>query len=115
MVDCTPEVFSLSRDDYDLVNTSVSGATFEPPKCSKCGDEGLHVCIPLVAQKLLDDKEFIHIMARKIFGTRPIFCHFCGKSEKDVKHFIMGPSNICDDCVVLCGEVIAERKGKCQK
>jgi tRNA G26 N,N-dimethylase Trm1 len=81
----------LSKGDYDLVNTSVSGATFEQQKCSKCGEEGLHVCIPIVAQKLLDDKEFVKKMANK----------------KEVKKLLNGPVAICNECVTLCNETLA--------
>jgi ATP-dependent Clp protease ATP-binding subunit ClpX len=41
-------------------------------------------------------------------------CSFCGKPQSEVKQLIAGPSAyICDECVVLCGEVIGE--GKPQK
>jgi hypothetical protein len=36
-------------------------------------------------------------------------CSFCGKSRQDVKLLIAGPrAHICDECVSLCGEIIAE-------
>ncbi len=36
-------------------------------------------------------------------------CSFCGKSQKEVKKLIAGPSvYICDECVTLCNEIIAE-------
>lgn len=38
-----------------------------------------------------------------------IFCSFCGKSQKEVKKLIAGPTvYICDECVELCNEIIAE-------
>ena len=38
-------------------------------------------------------------------------CSFCGKSQRAVGHLIQGPvALICNECVVLCGEIIAERQ-----
>ncbi len=36
-------------------------------------------------------------------------CSFCGKSQKEVKKLIAGPSvYICDECIQLCNDIIAE-------
>jgi ATP-dependent Clp protease ATP-binding subunit ClpX len=36
-------------------------------------------------------------------------CSFCGKSQDEVKKLIAGPSvYICDECIELCNEIIAE-------
>ena len=36
-------------------------------------------------------------------------CSFCGKSQNDVRKLIAGPSvYICDECVELCNDIIAE-------
>ena len=42
--------------------------------------------------------------------TRLLKCSFCGKSEKEVKKLVAGPDDvyICDGCVELCSQVIAE-------
>ena len=39
-----------------------------------------------------------------------LYCSFCGKSNKEVKKLVAGPSNvfICNDCVKLCAEMIKE-------
>jgi ATP-dependent Clp protease ATP-binding subunit ClpX len=38
-----------------------------------------------------------------------LICSFCGKSHDEVVRMIAGPSVfICDECVALCNEVIAE-------
>ena len=38
-----------------------------------------------------------------------LFCSFCGKSQEEVKKLIAGPSvYICDECIQLCNEIIAE-------
>lgn len=40
-------------------------------------------------------------------------CSFCGKSQHEVRKLIAGPSVfICDECVDLCNEIIAEEFGK---
>ena len=36
-------------------------------------------------------------------------CSFCGKSQKEVKKLIAGPTvYICDECIALCNDIIAE-------
>jgi len=36
-------------------------------------------------------------------------CSFCGKSQKEVKKLIAGPTvYICDECISLCNDIIAE-------
>ncbi len=38
-------------------------------------------------------------------------CSFCGKSQKEVKKLIAGPGvYICDECIDLCNDIIAEEK-----
>ncbi len=38
-----------------------------------------------------------------------LFCSFCGKSQGEVKKLIAGPAvYICDECVALCNDIIAE-------
>lgn len=47
-------------------------------------------------------------------SSRLYHCSFCGKSQKEVKKLIAGPSNvyICDECVHLCVDIIAEESEK---
>jgi len=41
--------------------------------------------------------------------TTPLKCSFCGKGQEEVKKLIAGPSVfICNECVDLCNEIIAE-------
>lgn len=41
------------------------------------------------------------------FGS--LFCSFCGKSQEEVRKLIAGPAvYICDECVALCNDIIAE-------
>jgi len=40
-------------------------------------------------------------------------CSFCGKSQKEVKKLIAGPTvYICDECIELCNDIIAEEYGR---
>jgi ATP-dependent Clp protease ATP-binding subunit ClpX len=41
-------------------------------------------------------------------------CSFCGKSQDEVDRLIAGPNGvfICDECVGLCGEIIAEERAQ---
>jgi ATP-dependent Clp protease ATP-binding subunit ClpX len=44
-------------------------------------------------------------------GTN-LSCSFCGKSQKEVKKLIAGPTvYICDECIELCNDIIAEEYG----
>src|SRR5712692_8623865 len=37
------------------------------------------------------------------------YCSFCGKSQFDVRKLIAGPTvYICDECIDLCNDIIAE-------
>jgi ATP-dependent Clp protease ATP-binding subunit ClpX len=39
-------------------------------------------------------------------------CSFCGKNQKEVKKLIAGPTvYICDECIELCNDIIAEEYG----
>lgn len=45
-------------------------------------------------------------------NDKPLFCSFCAKSSKDksVGCIVAGPDvNICEACINLCNEMIAER------
>ena len=40
-------------------------------------------------------------------------CSFCGKSKESVKKFISGPNvYICNECISLCNEILAEEEGR---
>ena len=42
-----------------------------------------------------------------------LFCYFCGKSQAEVKKLVAGPAvYICDECVALCNDIIAEEVEK---
>ena len=48
-------------------------------------------------------------MRRKGTQTKDLCCSFCGKSQKEVRKLIAGPSvYICDECVELCNDIITE-------
>jgi len=48
-------------------------------------------------------------MSKKSGSSDDLMCSFCGKSQDEVKKLIAGPSvYICDECIQLCNEIIAE-------
>lgn len=51
-------------------------------------------------------------MAKRETGAgAPLTCSFCGKSQKEVKKLIAGPSvYICDECIDLCVDIISEER-----
>jgi|HubBroStandDraft_3_1064219.scaffolds.fasta_scaffold446828_2 hypothetical protein len=42
-----------------------------------------------------------------------LVCSFCGKGQDDVRKLIAGPRDvyICDECIDLCNDIIAEEIG----
>ena len=51
-------------------------------------------------------------MKKREDGTN-VACSFCGKSQKEVKKLIAGPTvYICDECIELCNDIIAEEAGR---
>ncbi len=48
-------------------------------------------------------------MARTGQSGRDLRCSFCGKSQREVRKLIAGPSvYICDECVELCNDIVTE-------
>lgn len=46
-------------------------------------------------------------------NTRDLCCSFCGKSQREVKKLIAGPTvYICDECIELCNDIIREESSK---
>jgi ATP-dependent Clp protease ATP-binding subunit ClpX len=46
---------------------------------------------------------------RRREDSNNLCCSFCGKSQKEVKKLIAGPTvYICDECINLCNDIIAE-------
>ena len=49
-------------------------------------------------------------------GDGYLRCSFCGKTQKEVRKLIAGPGTyICDECVSLCSEIIADEMEKEEK
>ena len=49
----------------------------------------------------------------EVDSTRNLRCSFCGKSEREVEKLIAGPTvYICDKCIELCNNIIAEENRK---
>ncbi len=45
--------------------------------------------------------------------TRLLRCSFCGRDQSEVEKLISGPSvYICNECVALCNDILAEEAGK---
>lgn len=52
-------------------------------------------------------------MSKKETTYGSLQCSFCGKTQKDVKKLIAGPGvYICDECIDLCNDIIAEEKDR---
>lgn len=52
-------------------------------------------------------------MAKRKFGSLDLSCSFCGKNQEQVRRLIAGPNvYICDECVTLCDEIIAQDNRK---
>lgn len=48
-------------------------------------------------------------MSKRKDSNEDLTCSFCGKGQDEVKKLIAGPSvYICDECIHLCNEIIAE-------
>lgn len=52
-------------------------------------------------------------MGRKDFQSSQLTCSFCGKSQREVRKLIAGPTvYICDECIRLCTDIIDEEKDR---
>lgn len=50
-------------------------------------------------------------MNKKSGSGKPLSCSFCGKTQREVKKLIAGPTvYICDECIDLCNDIIEEEK-----
>lgn len=56
---------------------------------------------------------FNHTANRGTNNVHGLHCSFCGKSQREVKKLIAGPNvYICDECIDLCNDIIAEEMEK---
>ena len=45
--------------------------------------------------------------------TKPRYCSFCGKAEREIFYLVEGPAVfICDECVVLVGDVVQHQRAR---
>ncbi len=52
-------------------------------------------------------------MSSKKSKTNALYCSFCGKGQEEVRKLIAGPTAyICDECITLCNDIIAEEYGQ---
>ena len=55
-------------------------------------------------------------MSRNYDDPMNLCCSFCGKSQREVKKLIAGPTvYICDECIDLCNDIIAEESVKMEQ
>ncbi len=58
-------------------------------------------------------RENSEVDRRRDDSNASLSCSFCGKSQKEVKKLIAGPTvYICDECIGLCNDIIAEEVDK---
>ncbi|TLN00041.1 ATP-dependent Clp protease ATP-binding subunit ClpX, partial [bacterium] len=42
--------------------------------------------------------------------VKDLTCSFCGRGKEEVSGLVTGPEvNICDECIEVCGGILAER------
>ncbi|NCN08775.1 MAG: ATP-dependent Clp protease ATP-binding subunit ClpX [Leptospira sp.] len=56
-------------------------------------------------------------MSKKVTPTKEkLHCSFCGKAQDEVRRLVAGPGvYICDECISLCNEIIAEEPTTSEK
>jgi len=53
------------------------------------------------------------VTSRRDTKEGKLYCSFCGKSQKEVRKLIAGPTvYICNECIELCNEIIADEDAK---
>ena len=65
----------------------------------------------LVPDGQADPGESIAAASKLASTAKEVSCSFCGRSQKEVGTLIAGISVfICDECVAMCSEIIADKK-----
>ena len=64
-----------------------------------------------MSEAVRDEAETAQAAAGGSLPTKTLYCSFCFKSQHEVKKMISGHGSIfiCDECVDLCNEIIADR------
>jgi ATP-dependent Clp protease ATP-binding subunit ClpX len=64
-----------------------------------------------MSEAVRDEAETAQAAAGGSLPTKTLYCSFCFKSQHEVRRLISGPGSIfiCDECVDLCNEIIADR------
>src|SRR5882672_6534394 len=64
-----------------------------------------------MSEAVRDEVETAQAAAGGSLPTKTLYCSFCFKSQHEVRKLISGPGSIfiCDECVDLCNEIIADR------
>ncbi len=69
--------------------------------------------IRLLCRALVGLRYSVAVSSRHNSRNINLSCSFCGKSQREVKKLIAGPTvYICDECIRLCNDIIAEEKLK---
>lgn len=69
------------------------------------------LCIPVISEDNRSRKAYSRVpMAKKgEKGKSALVCSFCSRTQEEVRKLIAGPSvYICDECIDLCNDIIAE-------
>jgi hypothetical protein len=63
-----------------------------------------------MSEAVRDKAETAQAAAGGSLPRKTLYCSFCFKSQHEVKKLISGPGSIfiCDECVALCNEIIAD-------
>ena len=75
------------------------------------GPRGVYVCDECIhrfgTNEALHTQQVAQTVAGTIWGNK---CSFCGMQQKKVQYLVLGPGgvNICDECLALCQEIMAE-------
>ena len=75
--------------------------------CGNCIDKAIHT-IEAEAQHAPGATEMVLIPAAEMSD-----CAFCGKQRSQTEHLVTAPrgGRICDECLDLCSEIVAEERG----
>jgi ATP-dependent Clp protease ATP-binding subunit ClpX len=67
---------------------------------------------------VVESEEVVRAVALEVLGVKKehtvnLSCSFCGKSQREVRKLIAGPTvYICDECIKLCNDIIAEESDR---
>jgi tetratricopeptide (TPR) repeat protein len=126
--ECVDQLGDLVDEDYPVgARGERAGAARElPTKCSFCKGNVRRMCVAGITANICDEcidrcRERLRTLPPLAEGeSRTAWmspdepgCSFCAKSRREVKKLIAGPGvMICDECIGLCNDIIAEAHPK---